>query len=159
MTEIYKPLKMNNYNIILLQYFNIKKQHVQNIQYLWIDSQTTASQFAKYILHDLYAVYTNLYDDISLEWCQEMLYTVNKMKQFGSCSNCQLFNFYDYDNSNSTYILRSSCDNLISQDFQIILFELNYKHPYFKANENNYNCLKTIPFCDNVITYVFDQEG
>ena len=81
------------HSIILLQYFDRQQQQIQNIQFLWLDPSTTISRFENYITSQLYSIITKLYPHFSSEWCQKLLYQINKMKQFGSSTE-HVINIY-----------------------------------------------------------------
>ena len=94
--------KNDHYNIVLLQYFDVNQQRLQNLHYIYLCFKTELSIFEQYIYNDLYSIYTkfnkNNNKNESTQWLQTLYYTMEKMKQFIGDNDCgikhKLINIY-----------------------------------------------------------------
>ena len=71
-----------DYKMTILQYFDLQRQTIHNIQFLYLDQATTLQRIVEYITNDLLSQITKLYPQLSCEWCTKLLYTLNMMKQY-----------------------------------------------------------------------------
>ena len=173
----------DTYNIALLQYFDVERQRLQNVQFLWLHRRTTLKRFQDYILEDLHAVTRTMYPHLESEWSVDFLRTIGDMVEsvgngLSTLSPRRLINIFLRKRVNAseceyvpysaaTYAFRNSNNaSEMDKDFTIITFELNRAHPYWQQQAHSMKLSPTPtptpsmqPVYDTVAQFIRDQTA